>query len=212
MALTTTTLNGAISADTTLIRVTSGTGFGKGKYLRVDDEEMLQTADADASQTTLIPVMRGVNGTAALAHVTSANVTVGTGDEFTGSATATAASYPLAGRQRRLNSYSASGAISLPSPGTDEVAILNGTDALTMTLAVPTKDMDGDVLTVVSNGKAAHTVTVATALGDAGAGYTVATFPSGGRTSVQYMAINAIWVSLPGPWAGTVTNIDVSIS
>lgn len=212
MALTTTTLNGAIGANDTLIRVTSGTGFAKGEYLVVDDEWMLQTADAASAATDLIPVMRGVNGTAAKAHVTSANVTVGTGDEFTGSADATAVTYPLAGRQRRLVSYSASGAISLPSPGTDVVAVLNGTDALTMTLAVPTKDMDGDVLIVVSNGKAAHTVTVATALGDAGAGYTVATFPAGGRTCVQYMAINAIWVSLPGPWAGTVTNIDVSIS
>lgn len=54
--LTTTTLNGAISADQTLIKVTSGTSFGKGKYLRIDDEFLLQTADADAAATTLIPV------------------------------------------------------------------------------------------------------------------------------------------------------------
>lgn len=209
---TTTTLNGAVTADQTLIKVTSGTGFGRGKYIQCDGEWMYQTADADSAATTLIPVMRGQNGTVAAAHPTSANITVGAGDDFTGSAVDTALRYPLAGRQRTKKSYSASGAIALPSPGTDEVAILNGTVALTMTLAVPTKDQDGDVLTVVSNGKAAHTVTLGTAIGNAGAGYTVATFPTGGQTALQLMACNAIWVSLPAPWAGTVTAIDLSIS
>jgi hypothetical protein len=40
----------------------------------------------------------------------------------------------------------------------------------------------------------------------------VGTFPSGGQTSLQFMACNGIWCSLPAPWAGTVTAIDVSIS
>lgn len=212
MALTTTTLNGAISADQTLIKVTSGTGFGKGKYLRVDDEFLQQTADADASSTTLIPVRRGVNGTVAKAHPTGANCLVGNGDEFTGSADTTATGYPLSGRQRRLVSYSASGAIALGSPGTDLVAVLNGTSGLTMTQVVPTKDMDTDVLTVISNGKAAHTLTFATAIGDAGSGYTVLTFPAGGQVAAQFMACNGIWVALPSTYAGTVTNIDLSIS
>lgn len=213
MALTTTTLNGAVSADQTTIKVTSGTSFGNRKLIRVDDEFMEQTADADSAATTIIPVRRGANGTVAKAHPTSANVVVGNPyDDFTGDAVMTADTYPLAGRQRRGVSYSASGAIALPSPGTDGVAVLNGTGALTMTLAVPTTDMDMCILDVVSNGKAAHTVTLATAIGDAGAGYTVATFPSGGQTCLSLMAVNGIWVSRPAPWDGTVTAIDLSIS
>lgn len=214
MALTTTTLNGAIDQNTTLIRVTSGTGFGRNKFLRCDDEEMLQTADADSSQTTLIPVMRGVNGTAAKAHVTGANVVVGTGAEFTGDAVATADSYPLAGRQRRVVSYSASGAITLPSPGTDMVAILNGTSVIAATIADPSKDMDGSLLYIASNGAAAHTATFASGLNNAGSSYDVLT--ANGTKPVllgPFMAVNGFWMAPVGvAMAGTVTNITATLS
>ena len=209
MALTTTTLAAAVAVNDTSISVASATGFAKGEYVRVGDEWMLQTA---AAIGTIIPVFRGVNTTVNKAHATGANVTVGTGDEFAAPAPTLGAAYPLAGRARLMTSYTADGAISLGTGGTDTVAVLNGTSVLAMTLVVPTKDMDGDILIVIGNGKAAHTLTFGTAIGNAGSGYTVLTFPAGGQVAWMGMAMNGIWVALPSPYAGTVTNIDLSIS
>lgn len=214
MALTTTTLNGAITANDTLIKVTSGTGFGKGKYLRIDDEFCFQTADANSASTDLIPVQRGVNGTVAKAHATTANVVVGTGDEFTGDALATAASYPLAGRQRRTDSYTATGAITLPDPGTDLFVILNGTSVCAMTIADPSKDMDGSFLYVSANGAAAHTLTFASGLSNAGSSYDVITF-NGTKpiTAGPFCAVNGFWqLAVAVPLAGTVTNVTGTLS
>jgi hypothetical protein len=215
MALTTTTLNGAVSVDQTTLRVTSGTGFGTGKYIQVDDEFMVQTADADAASTTIIPVFRGVNATVNKAHVTGANVSVGTGAEFTGSSVATAGSYPLAGRQRRLLSYVVSGAITLPSPGTDMVAVLIGTSALTMTVAAPTKDMDGCKLTIFGNAKSASTIQFdgTVGLGNAGSGYDIVTLQNAGNVGVEVMAINGFWNIAAAPAiTGTTTAIGAAIA
>ena len=212
MALTTTTLNGAITANDALIRVTSGTGFAKGEYLRVDDEMMLQTADADSAATTLIPVMRGVNGTAAKAHVTSANVTVGTGSEFTGDSVATASSYPLAGRQRRVISKSTTYTVEL-MPGIDQTLVLNGTTIIAVTIPVPTKDMDGDELNIVSNGAAAHTLTFTGGLSGAGSSYDVVTINATAPSAFKVVACNALWVAYcQPPMGGTVTNIIGSLA
>lgn len=215
MALTTTTLNGAIGVNDTLIKVTSGTGFAKGYYLRIDDEFLLQTADAASGSTTLIPVARGVNGSVAKTHVTTTNITVGTGSDFTGSAVTTPLAYPLAGRQRRVTNYAASGAISLPSPGTDEVAVLIGTGALTMTVAAPSKDMDGCKLTIFGNAKSASTIQFdgTVGLANAGSSYDIITLQNAGNVGVEVMAINGFWNIAAAPAiTGTTTAIGVAIA
>ena len=109
-----------------------------------------------------------------------------------------------------MTSYSATGAIALPLPGADAVAILNGTSALAMTLANPTKDMDGCVLYVVGNGKAAHTITYTAGLGNAGSGLDVGTFASGAQLCQSFIAANEIWCSLPSIFGGTQTNNTVT--
>lgn len=214
MAKTTTTLNGAISANDTLIRVTSGTGFGRGKYLKIGDEWLQQTNDADTASTTMIPVSRGVNGSAAVAHPTGSNVTVGAGSDFEGNAIATAVNYPLAGRQRRIVEYSASGAITLPSPGTDALAILNGTSVLAMTVADPSKDMDGSLLWIAGNGTAAHTVTFASGLSGEGSSYDVLTANASGPVCLgPFMAVNGYWYApVAVAMTGTVTNLTAGLA
>ena len=217
MALTTTTLNGAITANDTQLRVTSGTSFGKGKWIRIDDEMLFQTADADSASTTIIPVSRGQMGTVAKAHVTTANVVMGSGSDFTGDAVDTAVSYPLAGRQRRVMSYAASGAITLPAPGTDMVAVLIGTGTLAMTVALPTKDMDGCILTIFGNAKSASTVDfgagATVGLNNAGSSYDVITLQNAGNVGISVMAINGFWniASAPGI-TGTVTALTVAVA
>jgi hypothetical protein len=104
-----------------------------------------------------------------------------------------------------VTSYSAAGAISLPTAGSDSVAVLNGAVVLAMTLANPGKDLDGSILYIVANGAAAHTVTYDAGWGGAGSSYDVLTANGTGTCSASLMAINEKWVLL-GPIGGTLTN------
>lgn len=203
MSLTTTTLASACAASDTSIVVTSATGFAARSFIRLD-AEVMQVANSYTSGTT-IPVRRGQEGTAAIAHPITANVTVGTGTDFANPADQTVATYPIAGRARLLTSYTGSGAITLPTSGTDAVAILNGTGTLAMTLADPGKDIDGSILWIVSNGKVAYTVTSASGFGAAGGSYDVATGNTSGNTGLCAMAANGVWILL-SPMTGTLTN------
>ena len=210
MAVTQTTLSSAVTLEATTIKVAAATGFGKGKYIEIDGELLYQHSEASSSATTIIPVLRGYNGTVQAAHPSSAKVVVGSGyDDFpnAGGASASPSAFPVQPNRPR-HSYSASGALS-PVEG---LHVMNGTGALTMTLANPTALQDGAVMSICSNGKAAHTVTYDAGLGNAGSGYTVVTFPSGGQTGLQLIALNAIWTPLNGPYAGTVTAIDLSVA
>jgi hypothetical protein len=209
MALTTTTLSSAVATGDTQIVVASATGFAVGYDILIDQEVMRVTKNYNGTSTT-VPVSRGRGGTATSAHPASANVTVGDpGADFASNLPQFATLYPL-GNGRTLASYSAAGAISLPNAGADAVAILNGTTALAMTLANPTKDMDGCILYIVGNGKAAHTVTYTAGLGNGGSNLDVLTCATGAQQCLAVIAANAIWVPMPSVLAGTLTNITIT--
>lgn len=212
MSLVRTTLSSACAESDGKIVVASATGIAAGYKIRLD-EETLQVAKAYVAGSTTVPVLRGQEGTTATAHPSGAGVVVGAAADFQQTeAPQTAAPYLIAGRPREILSYSADGAIALPKAGADMVAVINGTVAITgLTVAAPTKDLDGSVLTIVSNGKAAHVVTFATALGDGGSNLDVATFAAGGQQSIQLMAMNSVWVPL-SVFAGTLTNVTVTMS
>lgn len=212
MAFTTTTLASACGASDTQIIVTSATGFAARNSLVIDGEEMLVT-NAYVSGT-IIPVIRGQVGSIVTAHAASANVTTGLSTDFAAAGPQSAVTYAVAGRVRTVTSYSASGAITLPTAGADAVAILNGTSTLTMTVAAPTKDMDGSVLTIVGNGKSASTVAfdATNGIGNAGSGYDVVTFQNAGQVGIQVMAANGFWVCFAAPAiTGTTTAISTAI-
>jgi hypothetical protein len=209
MAITTTTCSSAIAALDTSITVASATGFAAGNLIKVD-LELMQVAKNYVSGTT-IPVQRGLEATINAPHAITSNVVTGLASDFGGAAPAVEDVYPFV-RSRQITSINAAGAIGFGVPGNDQVVIINGTVARALTLAVPTTDKDGDVLTIISNGKAAHTVTVAGGLGAAGAGYTVATFIVGSQQALQLMACNAVWVPLPGAMSGTLTNLLVALA
>jgi hypothetical protein len=208
MAINTTTLTSAVSVTDTVIAVTSATGFAVGNIVRLDGETM-QVTKAYVAASLSVPVLRGVDGTVTAAHKNAANVSVELGSDLSGPPAQLSVQWPNV-RTRITASYSAAGAITLPTPGTDVVAILNGTTILAMTLANPTKDQDGDMLTIVSNGKAAHTITPTTPIGNAGAGYNKFTLAAGGQNAVTLIAANGIWVT--SLIAGTATNISATIS
>jgi hypothetical protein len=202
MALTTTTLNGAIDKNAATITVTSGTGFAAGSLIKIDDEFMQVTSDYVSG--TGVGVLRGREGTAAQAHATSANVTVGLPSDFVAGAPQVKSLSPIAAKARPLISYSAAGAITLPTMGNDAVAVINGTGALAMTLASPTKEIDGSILWIVSNGKAAHTVTVTAGFGANTTNSDVMTFNGSQTGCIQCIACNGVWV-LVGHVAGAAT-------
>lgn len=211
MSLTTTTLSSAVLAGDTAINVTSATGFAAGGYVQVD-QEFMRIAKSYVSGTA-IPVVRGVNGTFNSAHPSSTNATTGAGSDFADPSATKDVAYPLAARRRKLISYSAAGAITLPASGEDMIAIIDGTSALAMTIAAPGKDLDGSILYVAGNGAANHTITFTGGLSGAGTSYDVITVNATAPIVVMAMAINGLWNSMVAtPMAGTVTNITGTVA
>src|SRR5262245_9198242 len=82
MALTNTTLAAACGRDDTTIRVTSASGFSDKNLIRIDNEFMAQAGSPSTSAPTVIPVRRGLEGSAQLAHGLLADVVTGTAAEF----------------------------------------------------------------------------------------------------------------------------------
>lgn len=210
MALYETTASAAIGASDTKITFASASNVAIGQIVRIDGE-LLQVTKGYVSGSTSVPVLRGQQGTSAVAHGITARVVFGTAADWAQSTSAqTTPAYPIAGRARVVRSYGAAGAIDLPPAGNDALAMINGTNALAMTLAVPTKDLDGSVITIAGNGAAAHTVTIA---GGAGGGALVtATFDASGKCNLSFMAVDEIWVPYPSPLSGTLTSIDVAMT
>lgn len=201
MSLSRTTLAAACAAGDTAILLASISNLAVGQKVLIDAEEMRVQA-IGASAAVPVRVYRGIGGTAVKAHASGAGVVFGASADFASPRE----------RRRDVVSYSAAGAITLPTPGNDMVAILNGTSALAMTVADPAKDNDGDLLIVVGNGKAAHTLTNTAGYGDGGSGYDVLTYAAGARNASAFIAANEKWVLLPSLVAGTATAVSQTIA
>lgn len=212
MALARTTTSAAVAVDATAINLTSLTGLTIGDLIVIDQEVFKVTKGYDG--TNPVPVLRGQDGTKASAHASGAGAVHGTPDEFANSGAQAVTTYAIAGKVRTLTSYSAAGAITLPTAGTDAVAILNGTSVLAMTVAAPGKDLDGSLLWIASNGAAAHTITFAGGLSGAGSSYDVLTVNATAPVLMgPFMAVNEKWQApVAVPMSGTVTNITAGVA
>lgn len=205
MALTTTTLSAAVTATARSIKVASATGFSAGYFILVDSEMMRTTQDYVAGTTT-VGVIRGVNGTKQKAHVTTANATTGLGSDFNDPAEGGPSNVYPTQRATLLQSITATSTLALPQAGSDLRVILNGTSVITLTVPVPTKDMDGCELTIVGNGAAAHLLTFTGGLSGAGGSYDIFTVNATAPVAVKVIACNGVWVAFTAPaWTGTVT-------
>ncbi len=212
MALEETTLASACAIDAKQIVVTSAATIAIGDQVRIDGE-IFQVTKGYVVGATIVPVLRGQNGTIAQAHSILARVVHGTPYEFNQSnGPQTVTQYPIAGRARIVYSYGADGAIALPTPGNDALVMLSGTVALAMTLAVPTKDMDGTILSIATVGTGAHVITVAGGIsGSASLG--TATFEaSPAKCILVLMAMDEKWALYPGAVSGTLTSLDIALS
>lgn len=208
MALVTTTLSSAVAVGDNVIVVASATTVAAGR-LFIIDQEVMQVVQSYVSGTT-VGVLRGRDGSVQAAHKASANAVHGLATDFAvpPAGLDNAATYTTV-RTCVVSSLSATGAIPLPAAGTDARVILNGTGALAMTLANPTTDMDGVQLTIIGNGKAAHTLTYTAGLGNGGSALDVNTWAAGAQIALTLYAANGIWVPL-AVMAGTLTNITVT--
>jgi len=209
MALATTTLSAACGALDNVIQLTSATSIASGRLI-VIDQEMMQVAQGYSSGTT-VQVLRGRDGTVQAAHVITSNVTHGLASDFAKPIPPTVTTYsPI--RATPVTSITATSTLTLPTAGGDQIVILNGTSVITLTVPVPTKDMDGSRLTIVANGAAAHALTFTGGLGGAGTSYDVLTLNGTGPCCFEAIACNGLWNPIVAvPMAGTVTNITGTI-
>jgi len=210
MALVRTTLSSAVAIGDKQIVVASATSIAVGRLVRIDDEVM-QVSKEWVSGTT-VPVLRAIDGTAQAAHVATAGVAHGLAADFDDPNAQTSVSYPKQ-RATNIQSITATGTLTLPQAGSDLRLILNGTSVITLTIPVPTVDMDGCRLTIIANGAAAHVLTFTGGLGGAGGSYDVVTLNGTGTCCFEAIAANAVWQPIVAvPLAGTVTNITGTIS
>jgi hypothetical protein len=156
MALVNTTLSAAASANATAITVTSATGFAVGQPIRVDNEYMVQTA---AAAGTVIPVRRGLEGTAQVAHGILGDVATGLATDFPGPPLGAVVPLPSAGMQGRVTLGADVTLTTADFPAGDTTYVITKAGVCAITIEAPSKAQNGLRLTFVSATANAHTVT-----------------------------------------------------
>lgn len=205
MALASTTLAAAIGASDGSLTVASATSLAVGRYLRIDDEVM-QVQSGYVTAATLVPVARGVNGTAARAHPVTATIVHGAAADFPAPGVTAFTTYQNI-RPRRTVSYTgATNTFVLPVAGEDLHVLLNGTTADTITFPVPTADLTGCRVLISSNAVAQHVLTFTGGLSGAGNSYDVITINATAPASFEVVAVAGLWHLIVNP-SGTLTNI-----
>lgn len=213
MALVTTTLSTALTGVGPLaeksIVVASATSIAPGRVIKIGKERMI-VSKAYSSGTT-VPVLRGQFGSFASIHPASVNVVHGDPSDF-------AAITPQAnvdGPQYLTfsqNEYSASGEILTGEAWVTFVNII-GTSTLAMTLALPDKTQDGQILIISGNAKSQSTIATTTAgFGNAGASYDTFTLQNAGNVALMLVANNGFWSVLNSPITGTSTAFSAGIA
>lgn len=184
--MTATTLNGAITATDTLIRLTSGTGAVVGRLIKIDNEYLLiQNIDLSPS----VKVARGQRGSLAVDHATLATVNIGTPDEFSPIAPPAYVGSGSIQPGLRQYTYGAAGALTV-AEGTH---VLKTGTAGAMTLVAPTGQQNNTRMRITAATAHAYTVTYTTGFNGGGAGADVATFGGAIGDTLELEAINNTW-------------------
>jgi hypothetical protein len=212
MAITATTLSGAITSSQTSFGVASATGItapnnqtGSGIiFLYVDQEQMLVTGVAG----TVVSVVRGYNGTPSQAHVSGAQVQIGlpadfsTPQEVYGSPLVSTLSILPAQNQPAI--FLAGTADAIPA-GVAGTYVVKSGSANAMTLAAPTAAQEGNVIEIWSDTLFAHTLTATSLLANGTALKTTATWPAFRGAGLRLCARNLVYhVQSNGASAGIV--------
>lgn len=216
MALANTSLSSAVGVNDTSIVVASATGIVANYVVKFLGTNELAMVDRTYVSGTTIPLRRGQNGGYNQAHVSGEKIACGAASdtEWQSQAPQANSQYPIAGKPELRASYSASGAITLPPPGSDLVVELNGTSVLQMSVAAPVSAQEGCKLWIASNGVAAHVVTFTGGLSGAGGSYDVLTVNATAPVLIgPFMAVNLLWqAAATVPISGTVTAVTAAIT
>lgn len=187
MGLNATTLAAPVDANAIDISVTANTGASKDRICKIEDEFAVVTKVVGTIVTLR---SRGDLGTSARAHNILAAVVFGDPTDF--GAVPPARHRTQTQEAPGYTSYGASGPIDLPTK--DTTVVLNGAAALAMTLADPSRWMDGLRLTILSAGAAAHTVTDPAGFNAGGAAVDVATFAAAVGNNLVLEASSGKWL------------------
>ena len=191
MALTNTTLAAACGVSDTTIRVTAATGFADKQIIRVDAELLAQAGTPSTTSPTVIPVRRGLDGTAAAAHGILANVATGLASDFPAPPPGQIVALAPGDGRRTLGVDTTLATADFPAGPT--TIVLTKATAAAITLGAPSKAQDGLRITFLSATAAAHTVTYATGFyGDAGSS-DIATFAAKVGASMTLEANGGAW-------------------
>ena len=209
MALAETTLASACAVGDKYITVASATSLAAGRLVQVDGE-IMEVAKGYVATSVTPEVLRGRAGTAVAAHPVSSRVVHGDGSDWAAAGPGAVAQFGPVGRPRRVVGYSAAGSMALPGPGEDLTVILNST-AFTLTVPVPTKDLDGCEVTFVGSQAAAYVLEFTGGLNGASTGYETITNAST-SPAFKVIACNETWhLFVAGGLSGTATNVIASI-
>lgn len=202
MSIVATTVSAAVTATQATVTVASTTNItapnfqtGSGITLLLIDQEYM-TVTAVNTTTLIVNVVRGVNGTAAAAHVNGAQVQSGGPTDFGTAPTEILSSLLLSsltiGNEKSNAVFLSGSADALTGAPGYFVVKTAGVDAIT--LVTPTAAMEGNVIEVWSDTANAHTVTAASACIAAGVALkTVATLPAFRGAGLVLRAVNLTW-------------------
>lgn len=191
MALTVTSLNGAITQNQTTVTLTAFTnpstgGIGAKTVLICDGESMLVT---DATNSPTLQVVRGYNSPSAslptlpaFQHGTLAPVVYGLTSDFTQSV----------GNPGGAQVYSYGADATITNPVLDATIYIDKATAAALTLTDPPKDQR-NLVRITSLTAAAHLITYATGFYDNTTTSDVATFPATAGATMTMVAVNGKW-------------------
>lgn len=181
MALTATTLNGAVAYDATQIKLTSATGIAKKDLILVDGEYMTAT---DIQLTPSITVARGQQATAGLAHATLAPAIYGQPADFS----------QFKNNPPVVMTISAdSTTVTLPS--VDALIYFQKATACAITILAPAKDQQ-NVIRFQNGVAAANTVTYTAGFYGDTTSSDVATAPAKINASFTIQARGGTWAAV----------------
>lgn len=210
MAFAETTLAAACAATDRSITVASATSVAAGRLVQIDGE-MMEVTDAYVTASVNVPVIRGQGATAQVAHLNTARVVHGDPSDWPNPGAGAVTAFVPAGRPRRIVSYRTTASMDLPAPGEDLLVRLDST-AFTLTVPVPTKDLDGCEVTFVGSTGAAYVLEFTGGLGGASTSYETVTFNATGAIAVKVIALNETWRCVVGMgMSGTVTNVTAAL-
>lgn len=188
MALTNTTLASAATLNDTSIKVTSATGFATGQTIRVDNEFMVQTG---AAAGLVIPVRRGLEGTAQSAHGILGDVVTGLPGDFPG--IGLWSPVPLPSATGRIT-IGADVTLATADIATDDTTyVITKGAACAIVLEAPSKANNGVKITFRSATAFAHTVTYTAGFLGGTTASDIATFAASVGASFTVEANGGTW-------------------